>query len=71
MKEVSLDKGNRSPLQSIAVVQTEISDCKKEIGTNADTSYSSSIVIVGILNFVGDATRGILNPVLWALCKVN
>jgi hypothetical protein len=30
-----------------------------------------SIIIVGIITFVGDSTRGILNPVLWPLCKVK
>ncbi len=29
-----------------------------------------SIIIIGFITFVGDASRGILNPVLWPLCRL-
>lgn len=34
-----------------------------------DWQRTASIVVVGIVTFVGDASRGILFPALWPLCE--
>jgi hypothetical protein len=47
-----------------------ITDDDDDDDKSKKNSARLSIIIVGIVTFVGDATRGILNPVLWPLCKV-
>lgn len=37
--------------------------------TANNTTASSSLLVVGLVTFIGDCSRGVLFPVLWPVCE--